>query len=80
MCPADAGDPLAEDVDWDASTAVRVAPVALLGAMRGRAAPRRAESHELPEDLADLQALLRYVAEHDENRRAVRFDGAAIHS
>jgi len=68
----DAGESLAGYVDWDVPTAVRVAPVDLLGAMKVRAAPQRDKSHKLLKDLADLHALLWYVAGYDEIRQAVR--------
>lgn len=68
----DAGDPLAEYVDWDVPTSVRIAPAALLGAMKVRAAPQRDEGHKLLKDLADLHALLWYVTDYDEIRMGVR--------
>lgn len=68
----DAGKPLAEYVEWDVPTPVRIAPVALLGAMKVRSAPQRDKSHKLLKDLADLHALLWYVTDYDEIRSAVQ--------
>ncbi|MFQ3293190.1 MAG: hypothetical protein ACI8VE_000247 [Natrialbaceae archaeon] len=68
----DAGEPLAAYVDWNVPTQVRIAPVALLGAMKIRSAPQRDKSHKLLKDLADLHALLWYVTDYDEIRSAVQ--------
>lgn len=51
---------LDEFVEWDAPEEVRLAPRAILGAMKVRAFPDRDRSHKRLKDLCDLHALLWY--------------------
>lgn len=68
----DAGETLASLVGWDVPNETRIAPAAVLGAMKVRAIPQRDDTHKLLKDLADLYALLWYVADYDEMKTAVR--------
>lgn len=67
----DAGAPLDEFVDWAVPNEARIAPAAILGAMKVRAIPQRDRSHKLLKDLADLYALLWYVRDYEEMKAAV---------
>ncbi|PSP46425.1 hypothetical protein BRC75_11145 [Halobacteriales archaeon QH_7_69_31] len=64
------GEPLTEHVDWSVSGEARIAPPAGLAAMKVRAFPDRDESHKRLKDLADLHAVLWYVADYDDVRSA----------
>jgi len=57
-------------VDWDAPAEVRLAPRALLAAMKVRAFPERDKSHKRLKDLADLHALLWYGSTFNQPREA----------
>lgn len=62
---------LDEFVDWDAPAEVRLAPRALLAAMKVRAFPERDKSHKRLKDLADLHALLWYGSTFNRLRQQV---------
>jgi len=68
----DAGEPLAEYVDWENPPEALIAPAELLAAMKVRAFPDRDKSHKQLKDLADLHALLWYVTDYADIRSAVR--------
>lgn len=69
---AEADESLADYVDWEAPPEARIAPAAVLAAMKVRAVPERDKSHKQLKDLADLHALLWYVTDYDEIQPAVR--------
>jgi hypothetical protein len=69
---ADAGEPLADYVDWEQPPDSFIAPAELLAAMKVRAFPDRDKSHKQLKDLADLHALLWYVTDYADIRSAVR--------
>ena len=58
-------------VDWDAPAEVRLAPRALLAAMKVRAFPERDKSHKRLKDLADLHALLWYGSTFNQLRQQI---------
>ena len=72
MFETDAGEPLADYVDWENPPDAFIAPAELLAAMKVRAFPDRDKSHKQLKDLADLHALLWYVTDYADIRSAVR--------
>jgi hypothetical protein len=62
---------LNEFIEWDAPPEVRLAPRAILAAMKVRAFPYRDKSHKRRKDLADLHALLWYGSDFNELRSEV---------
>jgi hypothetical protein len=66
------GDSLGDIVDWDVPDEITIAPPAALAAMKIRAFPDRDKSHKRLKDLADLHALLWYVADYDTLRPTVQ--------
>lgn len=68
----EAGESLADYVDWEAPPEARIPPAPVLAAMKVRAVPERDKSHKQLKDLADLHALLWYVTDYDEIQPAVR--------
>jgi len=69
---ADAGEPLADYVDWENPPDAFIAPAELLAVMKVRAFPDRDKSDKQLKDLADLHALLWYVTDYADIRSAVR--------
>lgn len=62
---------LDEFVGWDVTTDVRLAPRAILAAMKVRAFPERDKSHKRLKDLADLHALVWYGSDFNQLRPEV---------